>query len=95
VSYFYFPQPPPPGVLIITLSPHFAVMLSIPFNFAFFPEALENAYTFIINPQSAGGGDILLYSDETYNISNLVLKKLGVTPAPAATNTTVPPVKKN
>jgi outer membrane protein len=57
--------------------------------------AKENGYTFIINPQSAGGGDILLYSDETYNISNLVLKKLGVTPQPAATNTTVPPVKKN
>jgi outer membrane protein len=57
--------------------------------------AKENAYTFIINPQTVGGGDILLYSDETYNISNLVLKKLGVTPAPAATNTTVPAVKKN
>lgn len=55
--------------------------------------AKENAYTFIINPQTVGGGDILLYSDETYNISNLVLKKLGVTPAPVAT--TVPPVKKN
>jgi hypothetical protein len=38
-----------------------------------------------------GGGDILLYSDEKYNISNLVLKKLGVTPQPQAT---VPPVKK-
>jgi outer membrane protein len=57
--------------------------------------AKENGYTFIINPQMVGGGDILLYHDETYNISNMVLKKLGVTPQPAATNTTVPAVKKN
>lgn len=55
--------------------------------------AKENAYTFIINPQTVGGGDILLYNDETYNISNLVLKKLGVTPQPAAVIT--PAVKKN
>ena len=42
--------------------------------------AKENGYTFIINPQLlTGGGDILLYSDEKYNISDLVLKKLGVT----------------
>jgi outer membrane protein len=49
--------------------------------------AKENAYTFIINPQSMSNGeDILLYSDEKYNISNLVLKKLGVTPKPEAAN---------
>ena len=42
--------------------------------------AKENGYSFIINPQLIGGGDILLYSDEQYNISNLVLKKLGITP---------------
>ncbi len=48
--------------------------------------AKENGYTFIINPQSMNSGeDILLYSDEKYNISNLVLKKLGVTPKPAET----------
>ncbi|MBK7649748.1 MAG: OmpH family outer membrane protein [Flammeovirgaceae bacterium] len=47
--------------------------------------AKENPYTFIINPQSMSSGeDILLYSDEKYNISNLVLKKLGVTPKPEA-----------
>jgi outer membrane protein len=57
--------------------------------------AKENAYTFIINPQGTGGIDILLYSDENYDISNLVLKKFGITPPPAATNATVPPVKKN
>lgn len=47
--------------------------------------AKENGYSFIINPAIANGGDILLYSDEKFNISDLVLKKLGVTPAPAAT----------
>jgi len=44
--------------------------------------AKEQGYAFIINPQSMDGGDILLYSDHKYNISDLVLKKLGVTPAP-------------
>jgi outer membrane protein len=44
--------------------------------------AKENGFTFIINPQLANGGDILLYSDEKFNISDLVLKKLGVTPVP-------------
>jgi outer membrane protein len=49
--------------------------------------AKENAYTFIINPQSMSSGeDILLFSDEKYNISNLVLKKLGITPKPEAAN---------
>jgi outer membrane protein len=49
--------------------------------------AKENGYSFIINPQSMNSGeDILLYSDEKYNISNLVLKKLGITPKPVAEN---------
>ncbi|MBN8576365.1 MAG: OmpH family outer membrane protein [Cytophagales bacterium] len=48
--------------------------------------AKENGYAFILNPQLMGSGeDIILYSDEKYNISNLVLKKLGVTPKPAET----------
>ena len=51
--------------------------------------AKENAFTFIINAQISGGQDVLLYSDDKYNISDLVLKKLGVTPAPIAT----PPTK--
>jgi outer membrane protein len=55
--------------------------------------AKENGYTFIINPQMVGGGDVLLYSDENYNISNLVLKKLGITPQAVATPGTG--VKKN
>jgi outer membrane protein len=49
--------------------------------------AKENGYSFIINPQIIGGGDVLLYSDEKYNISNLVLKKLGITPVAVAPKT--------
>lgn len=46
--------------------------------------AKENGFSFILAPQMPnGGGDILLYSDEKYNISTLVLKNLGVTPTPA------------
>lgn len=49
--------------------------------------AKEQGYTFIINPGlMGGGGDILLYSDEKYDISALVLKKLGIA-APAAPTT--------
>lgn len=45
--------------------------------------ALENDFSYIINPQVVGGNDILLFANEKYNISNLVLKKLGITiPAP-------------
>ena len=47
--------------------------------------AKENGFSFIVNPQLSGGGDILLYSDEKFNVSDLVLKKLGITPAPPAT----------
>jgi outer membrane protein len=40
--------------------------------------ALENGYAYIINPQMVGGGDVLLFSNEKYDISKLVLAKLGV-----------------
>jgi outer membrane protein len=40
--------------------------------------ALENGFSYIINPQMVGGGDVLLFTDEKYNISRLVLKKLGI-----------------
>ncbi len=50
--------------------------------------AKENGFSFIINPQVANGGDILLFSDDKFNISDLVLKKLGVTPT---AQTTTPP----
>ena len=43
--------------------------------------AVENGYAYIINPQMLGGGDVLLYTNEKYNISELVLKKLGITKA--------------
>ncbi|NOT75276.1 MAG: OmpH family outer membrane protein [Cyclobacteriaceae bacterium] len=45
--------------------------------------AKENGYSFIFAPQMPQGGDILLYSDEKFDISLLVLKKLGITPAPS------------
>ncbi|HMJ69331.1 MAG TPA: OmpH family outer membrane protein [Cyclobacteriaceae bacterium] len=45
--------------------------------------AKENGFSFIINPQLLQGGDILLYSDDKFDISPLVLKKLGVTEKPA------------
>lgn len=48
--------------------------------------AKENGYSFILNPQLIGGGDIVLYSDDKYDISTLVLKKLGITPAPNKPN---------
>jgi outer membrane protein len=39
--------------------------------------AKENGYSLIVNAQ-VGQADILLYTDEKYDVSNLVLKKLGV-----------------
>ena len=47
--------------------------------------AKEHGYTYIMNPQMVGGGDVLLFADEKYNISDLVLKKLGIVPNPAGT----------
>jgi outer membrane protein len=49
--------------------------------------AKENGYTFILN-QQIGGLDVILYGDDNMDISDLVLKKLGVTPKPAANTTT-------
>ncbi len=47
--------------------------------------AAENGYTFVIN----GDPQVLLYGVESANITDLVLKKLGITPpAPGAENTT-------
>ena len=47
--------------------------------------AKENAFTFILNPQIQGNIDIILYGDDKYDISVLVLKKLGITPAASTT----------
>src|SRR5688500_9672254 len=44
--------------------------------------AKENGYTFILS-QQIGGLDVILYGDENSDVSDLVLKKLGVTPKPA------------
>ena len=43
--------------------------------------ARENGYAYIFNPQVSGGQDVLLFADEQYNISNLVLRKMGIAPA--------------
>jgi outer membrane protein len=42
--------------------------------------AKENGFSYIFTLQMIGGGDVILYNDEKCNISDLVLKKLGVTP---------------
>jgi outer membrane protein len=43
--------------------------------------AKENGYTFILSAQ-IGGLDVVLYGDDGLNVSDLVLKKLGVAPKP-------------
>ncbi|MFM7328227.1 MAG: OmpH family outer membrane protein [Bacteroidota bacterium] len=43
--------------------------------------AKEQGYSFVLTSTTMGGADVLLYSDEKYDISTSVLKKLGVTPA--------------
>jgi outer membrane protein len=48
--------------------------------------AKENGYTFILSGQ-VGGLDVVLYADDSANVSDIVLKKLGVTPKPATTTT--------
>jgi outer membrane protein len=42
--------------------------------------AVENGYAFIINQKYMAEGQVLLSWDEKYNISDLVLRKLGVVP---------------
>lgn len=44
--------------------------------------AKENGFSFILN-QQIGGLDVILYGDEKMDISDLVLKKMGITPTPA------------
>lgn len=46
--------------------------------------AKENGFTFVLN-QQIGGLDVILYGDPTMDISDLVLKKMGITPVAAAT----------
>jgi outer membrane protein len=49
--------------------------------------AKENGYSFILS-QQIGGLDVILYGDEKMDISDLVLKKLGITPKPVETKPT-------
>ncbi|QSE98586.1 OmpH family outer membrane protein [Fulvivirga lutea] len=42
--------------------------------------AKENGYTHILNGQ-VGGIDVVLFADEKFDISDLVLKKMGITPS--------------
>lgn len=51
--------------------------------------AKENGFTFILS-QQISGLDVVLYGDENLDVSDLVLKKLGVTPKPATTPPTQP-----
>jgi outer membrane protein len=54
--------------------------------------AKENGFSFVLN-QQIGGLDVILYGDEKMDISDLVLKKMGVTPKPAAATTPAQPKK--
>jgi outer membrane protein len=51
--------------------------------------AKENGYTFILSPR-VGGSALVVYADEKDNVSDLVLKKLGVTPPPPVSKTEKP-----
>lgn len=53
--------------------------------------AKENGFDFILSAQ-IGGLDVVLYADEKADVSDLVLKKLGVTPK-TASNTSAQPQK--
>ncbi len=46
--------------------------------------ANENGFAYVLNSQ-IGGLDVILFADEKMNVSDLVLKKMGVTPKPAPT----------
>ncbi|MDX1629935.1 MAG: OmpH family outer membrane protein, partial [Fulvivirga sp.] len=41
--------------------------------------AKENGYTYILNG-NVGGVDVVLYADDKNDVSDLVLKKMGITP---------------
>lgn len=45
--------------------------------------AKENSFTLILN-QQIGGLDVILFGDEKMDVSDLVLKKMGITPPPAS-----------
>lgn len=43
--------------------------------------AKEHGFTYVLN-QRISGLDVILYSEESYDVSDLVLKKMGITPKP-------------
>ncbi|MCA6074419.1 OmpH family outer membrane protein [Fulvivirga sedimenti] len=45
--------------------------------------AKANGYTYVLNGQ-VGGIDVVLYADEQYDVSDLVLKNMGITPSTPA-----------
>ena len=49
----------------------------------------ENGFTFVLISQ-IGGVDVILYADEKMDVSDLVLKKMGITPTPPAANKPAP-----
>lgn len=49
----------------------------------------ENGFTLVVSEQ-LGGLDVVLYADENIDISDLVLKKLGITPPPAGAPAATP-----
>lgn len=51
--------------------------------------AKEQGYTLILTSQ-VNTMDVVLYGDEKVNVSDLVLKKMGITPKPEGTNPTTP-----
>lgn len=51
--------------------------------------AKENGFTLVLN-QQIGGLDVILFGDEKMDVSDLVLKKMGITPPPATPAATVP-----
>lgn len=53
--------------------------------------AKENGFTLVVS-ETLGGLDVVLYADETIDISDLVLKKMGITPPPANAPATAAPV---
>ncbi len=44
--------------------------------------AREEGYAYVVNPHAMNGGRLLLFADDRFDISALVLKKLGVTYQP-------------
>ena len=54
--------------------------------------AKENGFSLVVSEQ-LGGLDVVLFADENSDISDLVLKKMGITPPPAGAATTPAPTQ--